>query len=140
MRQSWKDPRISAIYDREAPPEVEESLRSAQLASELRSLRKLSELSYDRLDFRAGEILDERASLFAEPKGVFSTVEERDRAKALATEIGSSIYKNAPLGFGGQSLSVIFPTTVPNNSLPLLHSRGKGATPHWRPLFERLVN
>ena len=92
------------------------------------------------MDFKAGEILDERASLFADPKGVFASVGERDRAKELATNIGVSIYKSAPLGFGDQSLSIVFPTTVPNNSLPLLHSRGKGATPQWRPLFERLVN
>lgn len=103
-------------------------------------LRELAKLSHDRMDFRAGEILDESASLFAEPKGVFTSVEERDRAKALALDIGASIYKNAPLGFGGQSLSVVFPTTVPNNCLPLLHSRGKGTKAQWRPLFERLVN
>ncbi|KZK84862.1 Archaeal ATPase [Pseudovibrio sp. Ad13] len=103
-------------------------------------LRELSKLSYDNLDFRAGEILDEHASVFADPKGVFSNAGERDRAKELATTIGVSIYKKAPLGYGGQGLSIVFPTTVPNNSLPLLHSRGKGSAPQWCPLFERLVN
>ncbi|TYC79870.1 ATP-binding protein [Stappia sp. BW2] len=103
-------------------------------------LRELSELSYDRIDFRAGETLDEHSSIFHGEKGIFTTVEERDRAKALATDIGATIYKNAPLGYGSQSLNVVFPTTVPNNSLPLLHSRGKGAAPQWRPLFERLIN
>ncbi|MBL4874787.1 MAG: ATP-binding protein [Rhodobacteraceae bacterium] len=103
-------------------------------------LRELSKLSYSRMDFRAGELLDESASLFSGPKGVFATVEEKDRAKALATDIGATIYKRAPLGYGGQALSVVFPTTVPNNSLPLLHSYSKRAVPQWRPLFERLVN
>jgi hypothetical protein len=103
-------------------------------------LDALSKLEYPRLDFRAGEVLDDGASLFSGTRGVFQTAEERDRAKALATDIGATIYKSAPLGFGGQGLAVVFPTTVPNNSLPLLHSRGKGTAPHWRPLFERLVN
>ena len=103
-------------------------------------LGALSKLEYPRMDFRAGEILDPTASVFAGEKGVFATGEERDRAKAVAIDVGVTIYKNAPLGYGGQGLCVVFLTTVPNNSLPLLHSYGKGAAPQWRPLFERLVN
>lgn len=100
----------------------------------------LSKLEYPHMDFRAGEVLAGNASLFTGDKGVFATLEDCDRAKMVATDIGATIYKNAPLGFGGQGLSIVFPTTVPNNSLPILHSRGKGPGPHWRPLFERLVN
>jgi hypothetical protein len=103
-------------------------------------LRELSQLSYDKIDFRAGEILDDTATMFTGEKGTFPTMEEHDRAKALAREIGTKIYSKAPLGFGGLGLGIVFPTTVPNNSLPLLHSRGKGAGTQWRPLFERLVN
>ncbi|AZV39040.1 phosphoribosyltransferase-like protein [Komagataeibacter xylinus] len=112
----------------------------ATVGGEQTVLHEFSQLSYDQLNFRAGEILNEEASIFADPKGVFSTVDERDRAKALAIDIGATIYRNEPLGFGGMGLSVVFPTTVPNNSLPLLHSRGKGPAPQWLPLFERLVN
>tara|TARA_R110000782_G_scaffold186017_3_gene276044 strand:- start:1999 stop:5196 length:3198 start_codon:yes stop_codon:yes gene_type:complete len=100
----------------------------------------LSKLDYPQIDFRAGEILDENASIFGGEKGVFATSEERDRAKAVAIDIGATIYKKAPLGYGNLGLCVVFPTTTPNNSLPLLHSHGKGAAPQWRPLFERLVN
>ncbi|TIL91336.1 MAG: hypothetical protein E5Y73_17630 [Mesorhizobium sp.] len=103
-------------------------------------LQALSKLEYTRIDFRAGEILGRADYLFAGEKGVFAMPEERDRAKAVAIDIGATIYRNAPLGYGGQGLSVVFPTTVPNNSLPLLHSRGKGPAPQWRPLFERVVN
>lgn len=103
-------------------------------------LQAFSKLEYPRIDFRAGEILSANASIFSGDKGVFASAQERDSAKAVATDIGATIYKNAPLGFGDQGLSIVFPTTVPNNSLPLLHSRGKGSPPHWRPLFERLVN
>lgn len=100
----------------------------------------ISKLSYPNMEFRAGEVLDARVSIFSGEKGVFDTVEDRDRAKMIATEIGMSIYKNAPLGYGDQGLAIVFPSTVPNNSLPLLHSRGKGSGINWRPLFERLVN
>jgi len=103
-------------------------------------LKALSELEYTNMDFRAGEILGQEDYLFAGEKGIFETAEECDRARAIATDIGVNIYRSAPLGFGGQALNVVFPTTVPNNCLPLLHTRGKGAAPHWRPLFERLVN
>lgn len=103
-------------------------------------LQALSELEYPRFDFRAGEILGGGDYIFGGDKGVFATPEERDRAKAVATDIGATVYKNAPLGYGSQGLSIVFPTTVPNNSLPLIHSRGKGPAPQWRPLFERLVN
>lgn len=103
-------------------------------------LRELSALEYDRLDFRAGEVLNDDASLFSGEKGVFATPEERDRAKAIAIDVGATIYKKEPLGYGGLGLSIVFPTTVANNSLPLLHSRGKGAGTQWRPLFERPVN
>jgi hypothetical protein len=103
-------------------------------------LDALSKLEYPQMDFRAGEVLEETASIFGGEKGIFATAEERDRAKAIATDIGATIYKKAPLGYRNQGLCVVFPTTTPNNSLPLLHSHGKGAVPLWRPLFERLVN
>jgi hypothetical protein len=103
-------------------------------------LREMSKLSYNQMNFRAGEILDENASVFAGDKGVFASSDERDRAKALAIDIGASIYKRSPLGYGGQGLCIVFPTTVPNNSLPLLHTYSKRTGRQWRPLFERLVN
>lgn len=105
-----------------------------------RMLRELGKLSYNQLDFRAGEILDANASLFFGTKGIFASEDEKDRAQALATDIGATIYKSSPLGYGGQALCIVFPTTVPNNCLPLLHSHSKRSGPKWRPLFERLVN
>ncbi|OXT01963.1 hypothetical protein B7H23_03225 [Notoacmeibacter marinus] len=103
-------------------------------------LQALSELEYSSIDFRAGEIISAADNLFAGDKGIFATPDERDRAKTVATDIGATIYRNAPLGYGDQALSIVFPSSVPNNSLPLLHSRGKGSGPQWQPLFERLVN
>ncbi len=103
-------------------------------------LRELSKLSYNQIDFRAGELLDENASVFSGDRGAFASSDDRDRAQALATDIGATIYKRSPLGYGGQALCIVFPTTVPNNTLPLLHTFSKRAGPQWRPLFERFVN
>lgn len=103
-------------------------------------LRNLSKLDYDKIDFRAGEILSDEAQIFSGQRGAFVSADQRDRARSIATDVGSTIYKRAPLGYGGLGLSIVFPSTVPNNSLPLLHSRGKGAGQQWRPLFERLTN
>lgn len=100
----------------------------------------ISALAYDDIDFRAGEMLAEDAFAFAGETGVFGTVRDRDRAKALAEDIGAKIYPNDPLGYGGQALLLVMPLTVPNNTLPILHSWSKDAGPGWKPLFERLVN
>lgn len=100
----------------------------------------LEALDYDRIDFRAGEFLTEDDFAFAGDVGVFGTPAERDRARALAIDIGSRIYLDGdPLGFGGQGLLLVLPMTVPNNTLPILHSAAKVGNPWW-PLFERPVN
>jgi len=103
-------------------------------------LKELAKLEYDNLDYRAGELLSDDSMIFADECDAFVSTDERDRARAIAMDIGATIYKRAPLGYGGLGLSIVFPTTVPNNCLPLLHTRGKGAGPQWKPLFERLVN
>jgi hypothetical protein len=103
-------------------------------------MNSLNKLEYTKIDFRAGEIFGDDAFAFLGKQGVFATGDDRDRARSVATDIGATIYRRAPLGFGGQGLLVVFPTTVPNNSVPLLHSGGKGPAPQWRPLFPRLVN
>jgi hypothetical protein len=68
--------------------------------------------------------------------GFWADERERDLAKALCTELGSRIYRDNPLGFGGLGLLVTFTQTCPNNTLPILHSTSSD----WRPLFLRPVN
>jgi hypothetical protein len=100
----------------------------------------ISTLAYNDIDYRAGEMLTEDAFAFTGETGVFGTVGDRDRAKALAEDIGARIYPSNPLGYGGQGLLLVLPTTVPNNTLPILHSRSKDPGLEWEPLFERMVN
>jgi hypothetical protein len=93
------------------------------------------------IEFRTCEILSDDAYAFPSSGGVWQSDEEAARAKALCVDLGSRIYKRSPLGFGGLGLLLVFPTTVPNNSLPILHSyAGSGSGVGWKPLFRRVVN
>ncbi|MES3020788.1 MAG: AAA family ATPase [Pseudomonadota bacterium] len=67
--------------------------------------------------------------------GIWSSQEEKDRAKSLCLRLGTELYKN-PLGYAGQGLLLVMPDTCPNNSLPILH-RSKQTPPNWRALFLR---
>ena len=94
-----------------------------------------------RIDFRACEILPPEAHVFDGVNGVWATQDEFERAKALCSDLGARVYPKTPLGFGNQALLVVFPTTVPNNTLPILHSRSRmTSSKRWVPLFERVVN
>ena len=93
------------------------------------------------IDFRSCEILDASAYAFPAEGRVWKTKEEEERARALCIDLGSRIYKQSPLGYGGLGLLVVFPATVPNNSLPILHSYARaGSQLSWKPLFVRVVN
>lgn len=67
--------------------------------------------------------------------GFWSSLEERDRAKALCIRLGTGLYKD-PLGYSGQGLLLVMPDTCPNNSLPILH-KSKSINPNWKALFPR---
>lgn len=95
-----------------------------------------------RCDLRICESLDDSFCAFPESAnslGIWPDRESLDKAKALCLDLGARIYRNNPLGFGGKGLLLVFPTTAPNNSLPILHSKSKGQ-PEWHPLFERPAN
>jgi hypothetical protein len=113
-----------------ATPEADERVRKA-----------LSAIDNVRVDFRACEILDARVFAFKDGNGLWSNENEAARAKSLCTDLGVKIYKRAPLGYGNQGLLVVFPTTVPNTALPILHSYSRVSTgTRWMPLFERIAN
>ena len=106
-----------------------------------RVLRKLNKVEGIDADFSACEILDKECMAFPDDKSGWASEEEWERAHALCVQLGSRIYKQTPLGYGGKGLLVVFPTTVPNNSLPILHSRSKtGDGVPWSPLFLRAVH
>lgn len=103
-------------------------------------LETLKSLEYPDVDFRTGDVLPNSLFAFSGATGVFSGHDEYDRAKSLVTEIGATIYPDNPLGYGGQALLLVLPNTVPNNSLPLLHTASRKADHPWIPLFRRIAN
>lgn len=88
------------------------------------------------IDFRACELIRECDFAFSEQSQIWSDDDERARAKALISEIGRDVCKPAPLGFGNLGLLIAFTDTVPNNTLPLVHS----SSSQWRALLPRPKN
>ncbi|MBH0061441.1 ATP-binding protein [Pseudoalteromonas sp. NZS71] len=74
---------------------------------------------------------------FNEHNTIWENNEEMLQAKELCMRLGSEIDKQRPLGYEEQGLLVVFSRNCPNNSLPVLHSSGRGNN-QWKPLFERV--
>jgi hypothetical protein len=90
------------------------------------------------IDLRVCEHIDKTLEAFGDHVGWVSEA-EAESAQGLIRALGARIYKNHPLGYGDLGLLLVFPPTVPNNSLPILHSPAKGQD-RWEPLFPRPVN
>ena len=112
-----------------ATPEAEKTM--------VRAIDKLSDVS---IEFRVGELLTEVDRAFSADYSSWGTKKRKEDAEALCRNIGARIYKKQPFGYGGQGLLIVFPTTVPNNTLPILHSPSKDSKFPWKPLFPRPVN
>ena len=95
-----------------------------------------------QIDVRVGELIND--SHYAFPKtgyGIWADNEEFEQAESLCRNLGGNIYPDNPLGYGEIGLLVVLPTTCPNNSLPILHSRARAPSKKsWNPLFLREVN
>lgn len=93
------------------------------------------------IEFRTCEILSQDGMAVPADGSNWKSSEDFERARALCINLGSRIYKDNPLGYGDLGLLVVFPTTVPNNSLPILHSYSRTGSAHkWEPLFPRVTN
>jgi hypothetical protein len=92
-----------------------------------------------KADLRVCDPITPRQYAFHTGNGIWDAEEEMYEAKEICNEIGSKVYKNAPLGVGDFGLLVVFPDTCPNNSLPILHA-GDLTGSVWKPLFPRPKN
>lgn len=113
----------------------------ATTQAEQKLVKSFEKLDSVDINFRACEILGKESFAFPEDGSGWTSTEEMERAKALCTNLGSRIHKARAMGYGGQALLVVFPTTVPNNSMPILHSYARASSGfNWSPLFARPSN
>jgi len=87
-------------------------------------------------DLEVCERLGEDRFAFPKELGFWETDGEKNMAKTLVRNLGASIQKRNPLGYGEQGLLLTFPQNCPNNTLPILHGTGRGEK-KWRPIFPR---
>ena len=72
---------------------------------------------------------------FSEKSSSMPDPTERARAKEVVRSYGRRLSKRYPFGFGNCQALVVFESTCPNNSLPIMWSAGPEGT--WEPLFSR---
>jgi len=77
--------------------------------------------------------LDDKDRVFSDRSRFFLDSAQRHEALALCREIGATLEKRQPLGYGDSQLAIVFEDTVPNNSLPVLWKQRNG----WAALFPR---
>lgn len=104
-------------------------------------MRRLAKLKDEiDIDFQTCETLQPDRYALPENKTGFRSVDEWERAKALFIDIGNKIDRRRPMGYGDFGMLVVFPTNVPNNTLPALRSYGRSGSSPWNPLFERITH
>jgi hypothetical protein len=98
-----------------------------------RTLSKLSQTS----DLIVYEYLDPKHYAFNDLDSHWADDAERNAAKDLIQRLGTHVDKARPLGYENSAMLIVFNRNCPNNTLPILHSSGRGSSP-WIPLFERV--
>ncbi len=101
-----------------------------------------SEYGNINIGFRSAEFLVEKDYAFSPGNGIWSDEGECSVARTLCVDLGIGIYgRKNPLGFGNLGILAVFPNSVPNNTLPILHSASRaGAVVPWAPLFARVIH
>lgn len=93
----------------------------------------------NNIELFVGEIVNEEDMCFHPESNIFASKEEREYARLVAKNYGEQLSRTHPLGFKDQGLTVVFETSCPNNSLPILwheSSSDEGGV-NWSPLFKR---
>ncbi|MEZ9569084.1 hypothetical protein AB4242_09380 [Vibrio splendidus] len=83
------------------------------------------------------ETLEKKHFAFGDSNGIWADIDELHSAKELCQRLGVFVDKSRPLGYNEQGLLVVFSRNCPNNTLPILHTVGRGED-RWKPLFERI--
>ena len=108
----------------------------ATIEGEEKVRQTLSSLSKTS-DLLIHDHLDNKHYAFNEINPIWSDKTERNAAKDLIQRLGLKVDKNRPLGYDNCAMLIVFNSNCPNNTLPILHSKGRGESA-WTPLFERV--
>ena len=82
------------------------------------------------------DLLTEKDQCFNSTSEIFSSSDERDKAKRIVLEHGKLLQKKQSLGYENSQLLVVFHDNCPNNTLPILWCESMKKK-HWIPLFKR---
>jgi AAA+ ATPase superfamily predicted ATPase len=74
---------------------------------------------------------------FSELNDIFTKENERLQAREIAHSVGLELEPDNPLGWEASQALVVFPSTVPNNTLPILYKEGVFDHKVWKALFPR---
>ena len=87
--------------------------------------------------FRASisDPLGDSDKCFSERSEILPHPTERARAREIVESYGRRLTKRSPLGYGNCQALVVFESTCPNNSLPILWLASRDNS--WKPLFSR---
>lgn len=99
-------------------------------------VRSYLERELPNAELEVCELLGPNCFAFGPSLGFWGSEEEKQRARSLIMELGSQVHRRRPLGYGDQGLLLTFARNCPDNTLPILHSRGRGER-RWRPIFPR---
>ena len=97
---------------------------------------QLEVIEYGGIDLYIGNTIQKPHYAFSDDSKLWEDELEMHKARELCDNNGAKIAKKTPLGYGDQGLLLVLPMNCPNNSLPILHSEGKGVN-GWKPLFPR---
>jgi hypothetical protein len=85
------------------------------------------------ITIHVGDVLGPEARCFGDKSTVYASLTDREDALQLALPEGERLMAAHPLGRGDCQATVVFETTCPPNSLPILWAE----SPHWIPLFKQ---
>jgi tRNA A37 threonylcarbamoyladenosine synthetase subunit TsaC/SUA5/YrdC len=102
--------------------------------------KKVEEI-YGSGKVKVGKFLNEEDKAFSPKSKHFKDPIQREQIKAVCEKWGRKLYPKGPLGYEDCQGLVVFPYTVPNNTLPIIWAGRESEsikTEFWNPLFVRI--
>ncbi len=99
-------------------------------------IERIQETVGDIVEVICPNPLDESDRAFSELGTIYKEGDDRLRALTLAERYGRLLDRRQPLGYEDSQALVVFPDSVPNNTLPIFWKTGNVGERLWTPLFK----